>query len=379
MFCNHCGKEIPDGSGFCNFCGGKLNAITDVQSPVSKSSDEIKEKLSSGKDAISRKDWSGAERFFGAVLLEDPAHYVALFYDAYAKAMGTMSSQEVFKRKAEMGALHNVLLDRPNHYEPDDPDNIETITGILSDLRNLIGCSFVFTQTKNGYGMVIASNANETYSIFVETIRNVKKVVDTLSEKADNLQIHRKVLEFYSTASTLSWDYSNKIAISNDLTKWIEEEKQTVETLRRIPIDAYWKEHSEERTALETEKQAALTEIQALQGQIESLDEYTVHKSIENELNEVEGQLSNAGVTGIFKQMGSSVKEKGFKSILGLKDTVSSQMSEKKELKSKKAEVETRLQEAKARLDEAAKNFTDRIAELKQRIDQIEEEFNKDR
>jgi DNA repair ATPase RecN len=203
--------------------------------------------------------------------------------------------------------------------------------------------------------------------------------VDTLSEKAGNLQIHRKVLEFYSTASTLSWDYSNKIAISNDLTKWIKEEKQTVETLRRIPIDAYWKEHSEERIALETEKQAALTEIQALQGQIESLDEYTVHKSIENELNEVEGQLSNAGVTGIFKHMGSSAKEKGFKSILGLKDTVSSQMSEKKELKSKKAEVETRLQEAKARLDEAAKNFTDRIAELKQRIDQIEEEFNKDR
>ena len=48
MFCNHCGKEIPDGSGFCNFCGGKLNAITDVQSPVSKSSDEIKETHGTG-------------------------------------------------------------------------------------------------------------------------------------------------------------------------------------------------------------------------------------------------------------------------------------------------------------------------------------------
>lgn len=29
MYCDHCGKEVPDQSSYCNFCGGMLvNSIT---------------------------------------------------------------------------------------------------------------------------------------------------------------------------------------------------------------------------------------------------------------------------------------------------------------------------------------------------------------
>jgi uncharacterized membrane protein YvbJ len=27
MFCNKCGKEIPDNSSFCNFCGQKIELL----------------------------------------------------------------------------------------------------------------------------------------------------------------------------------------------------------------------------------------------------------------------------------------------------------------------------------------------------------------
>ncbi|MGN0613418.1 MAG: zinc-ribbon domain-containing protein [Porcipelethomonas sp.] len=385
MYCNSCGKELPDGSAFCNFCGSRLNAapnnesISNNDNSALKSNEGIKEKLASGREAKNRKDWRGAERFYGAVLLEDPNQYEALFYDSYAKAMETMSVQEVFKRKAEMGVLHTVLLDLPNHYEPNDTENLEMCTGIIEDLNNLISCSFVFTQTKNGYGIVVSSNADETYAIFVETVRNVKKVMEALSEKADKLSIHRKALDFYSTAKELSWDYSSRVAIVNDLAKWIEEEKQTVETLRRIPIEAYWKEHAEERAALEAEKKNALTEIQKLQTEIEALDEYASCKEIESDLQEINEQLSGTGVTGIFKEFSSSAKEKGFKSILGLKDTISNKRNDKRDFKEKKAEIEKNLEEAKSRLDTASKTHSDKINELQNRVNEIDEEFEKDR
>ena len=385
MYCNNCGEKLPDGSAFCNSCGAKLNAAPDNENsnknsdPAPKPNEGIMGKLASGREAKNRKDWRGAERFYGAVLLEDPNQYEALFYDAYAKAMEAMSVQEVFKRKAEMNVLHTVLLDLPDHYDPDDAENVEMVAEAFADLKNLIGCSFVFTQTKNGYGMVISSNADQTYEIFVETVRNVKKVMDALSEKADKLPIHRKALEFYSTAKGLSWDYSSKVAIANDIAKWIEEEKQTVETLRRIPIEAYWKEHADEKAALEAEKENALAEIEKLKQEIETLDEYASYKAIESELHGIDEQLSGTGVTGFFKEFGSSAKEKGLKSIRGLKDTFSNKMSDKKALKAKKTETEKSLEEAKSRLDTASESRNATINDLQNRINEIDEEFNKDR
>lgn len=380
MFCNSCGKEIADSSAFCNFCGNKIAMASEIANATGSSeSNSIREKLASGKEAKNRKDWSGAERFYGAVLLENPSQYDALFYDAYAKAMETMSSQEVFKRKSEMNVLHTVLLDLPRYYDPDNAEKLDTVTEMLDDLKKLICCSFVFTQKKNGYGMVISSNADETYAIFVETVRTFKKVIDALVERGDKLAIHRSALNFYTSAKGLSWDYSSKVAIANDIAKWIEEEKQTVETLRRIPIEAYWKEHSEERKELEAEKETANSEIQRLQAEIESMSEFAEYKKIEGELHEINEQLAKTGVTGIFKEFGSSAKEKGFKSILGLKDTVSNKMSDKKDLKTKKSETERNLEEAKSRLDIASKSYNEAINDLQNRISQIDEEFNKDR
>lgn len=382
MYCNNCGKELPDGSAFCNFCGTKLGLATvdnNNANPASKSNEAIKEKLISGREAKDRKDWRGVERFYGAVLLENPNLYEALFYDAYAKAMETMSVAEVFKRKSEMNVLHTVLLDMPNHFDPEDNENVEMITEIFTDLKNLICCGFVFKQTKNGYGMVISSNADETYAIFVETVKNCKKVMDALSENKDVLSIHRKALDFYCAAKGLSWDYASKVAIVNDISKWIENEKQTVETLRRIPIDAYWKEHAEEKAALEAEKENALTEIEGLKNEIESLKEYTSYREIESKLQDINQQMSEAGVTGALKEFGSSVKGKGFKSILGLKDTFSNKMSDKKALKTKKADIENDLTDAKSRLDAASKSQNDTINDLQNRINAIDEEFNKDR
>ncbi len=38
MYCNNCGKEIPDNSKFCNFCGSKINKeeVTGFEKTVQK-------------------------------------------------------------------------------------------------------------------------------------------------------------------------------------------------------------------------------------------------------------------------------------------------------------------------------------------------------
>ena len=114
-------------------------------------------------------------------------------------------------------------------------------------------------------------------------------------------------------------------------------------------------------------------------GEIESLAEYTACKEIEDEIKNLDDQLAGTGVAGIFKELGSSAKEKGFKSLLGLKDSVSNKMNDKKDLKSKKIDAEKRLEEAKSRLDIASKDFNEKIITLQSRVNEIDEEFNKDR
>lgn len=387
MFCNKCGKKLEDGSLFCNYCGNKINITeensntnaTVTDSISAKVSDSITEKLISGREAKKRKDWRAVQRIYQSVLTEIPDQYEALFYDAYAKAMESMTGQDVFKRKAEMEVVHNVLSSLPNYYVPDDSENLNIVSFMLRDMTELICFPFVFTQTKNGFGMVIASNAGETYAIFVETVRLIYSVTNSLYEKKNELALHRCALEFYLGAQSLAWDYNSKVAIANDVTKWIDEEKQNIENIRRGPIEAYWKEHAEERIQLEAEKKSASEEIDKLKEEISSLEESDTCKQLENELKEIDEKLSGTGVTGIFKGIGSSVKEKGVKSILGIKGTVSDKMSEKKELQAKRAEVEKLLDEAKAKLSEVSKPQNDRIASLQQRIDQINEEFDKDR
>ena len=39
MYCNQCGKQIPDGSRFCNFCGANLTAIQSAPQPAPVQSD----------------------------------------------------------------------------------------------------------------------------------------------------------------------------------------------------------------------------------------------------------------------------------------------------------------------------------------------------
>lgn len=34
MYCNQCGKQIPDGSRFCNFCGANLTAVRSAPQPA---------------------------------------------------------------------------------------------------------------------------------------------------------------------------------------------------------------------------------------------------------------------------------------------------------------------------------------------------------
>ena len=74
---------------------------------------------------------------------------------------------DVYKRQAVFKVLNNCVSIIDDNYDINDAAaEKEIIQQISDDIIAMSGSTFVFTQTKNGYGVVTGSNANMTYTMF---------------------------------------------------------------------------------------------------------------------------------------------------------------------------------------------------------------------
>ncbi len=169
--CPACGADIQlDDSrefGFCNYCGTKVmqeKIVVEHQGTVKVDNSEYVEKfLQNARRAYKKQDWEETEKYYNLVEQNDPSNIEAIFYSAYAKACNTLIDADYFKKQAAFGVLKRCVGIIDDNY---DPSEKEIVQRVGKDIIGLYTINFVYTQKKNGYGMIVQDDKAKTIDLF---------------------------------------------------------------------------------------------------------------------------------------------------------------------------------------------------------------------
>lgn len=225
LTCEMCGGTdlIKDGGVFiCQTCGCKysveeakrmmIEGTVEVQGTVKVDNSAYVEKyLTNARRAYEKQDWEETEKYYNLVEQNDPSNIEAIFYSAYAKACNTLIDADFFKKEAAFGVLTRCVGIIDDNY---DPSEKEIVQRVGKDILGLYNTNFVFTQKKNGYGMVVQDDRAKTVDLFnrvgAEFVQSCLNIADTYPDGDENR------LYFYKIASNVAdisckHDYAVKI------------------------------------------------------------------------------------------------------------------------------------------------------------------------
>ena len=353
--CPECGADIElDDSrefGFCLYCGTKVmqdKVIVEHQGSVKiDNSDYVQKFLQNARRAKEKEDWEETEKYYNLVEQNDPDNIEAIFYSAYAKAKTTLVDGDIYKRQAAFNVLKNCISIIDDHYKLERrEDNKNAIITMAQDLGDMITSSFVYSEWKNGYGVVVRTNKNETYVLFASLLVGFKETIDNIQKIDDQAYLHEALISLISTGLSTNW-------LSKELlNEWLNEEKKELKVIHEKRISEYWSEHAEEKKKLEEEKQSIENQVNDLNAQIEALPEYIKVKRTEAEIE----------------------KNKKEKESLGMFKT-----KEKKAIQDLIEKLSSELNEANKSFENASLFKKEAIERLKFKIKSIDDELTKDR
>ncbi len=353
--CPECGADIElDDSrefGFCLYCGTKVmqdKVIVEHQGSVKiDNSDYVQKFLQNARRAKEKEDWEETEKYYNLVEQNDPDNIEAIFYSAYAKAKTTLVDGDIYKRQAAFNVLKNCISIIDDHYKLERrEDNKNAIITMAQDLGDMITSSFVYSEWKNGYGVVVRTNKNETYVLFASLLVGFKETIDNIQKIDDQAYLHEALISLISTGLSTNW-------LSKELlNEWLNEEKKELKVIHEKRISEYWSEHAEEKKKLEEEKQSIENQVNDLNAQIEALPEYIKVKRTEAEIE----------------------KNKKEKESLGMFKT-----KEKKAIQDLIEKLSSELNEANKSFENASLFKKEAIEKLKFKIKSIDDELTKDR
>ncbi len=226
IMCETCGSSdlVRDVDFFvCQNCGMKytLDAVqrmriegtVDIRGTVKVDNSAFIEKyLANARRAKEKEDWEEAEKYYNMVEQNEPKNIEAIFYSAYAKAMGSLIISDIYKREAAFKVLNNcVSLIDDNYAIGDEEKNTSLIEQISSDILSMSSNGFVFNQTKTGYGIVVSSDKNITLSLFSTLHTNfVNSLIHIIAKypEGDNRRIpfYSIALEHVDYMNTEDWE-----------------------------------------------------------------------------------------------------------------------------------------------------------------------------
>lgn len=268
LTCEMCGSTdlIKDGGVFvCQSCGCKysveearkmmIEGTVDVRGTVQvDNSANVKKYLENARRAMAKEDWEETEKYYNMVEQNDPNSIEAIFYSAYAKAKQTLIEDDIYKREAAFKVLANSISIIDDHFDASrGEENEAAIKSMASDLAKMISSNFVFTEWKNGYGIVTKTNKSQTFAMFARLILSFKESVDHIIEVADGAYLHESMILLLKTAIATN-QFNSKL-----LNKLLVQEQ---DAFKRF---AYWAmpEHKEEKTRLYAEKRSLEEQIDA--------------------------------------------------------------------------------------------------------------------
>lgn len=189
--CPSCGADIElDDSrefGFCNYCGTKImqdRIIVEHQGSVKVDNTEyVKKFLQNARRAYDKQDWEEAEKYYNLVEQNEPSNIEAIFYSAYAKACNTLIDADFFKKQAAFGVLQRCVGIIDDNY---DKTEKEIVQRVGKDILRLYNTNFVYTQKKNGYGIIVQDDRAKTIDLFnlvgAEFVQSCLNIANTYPE-----------------------------------------------------------------------------------------------------------------------------------------------------------------------------------------------------
>ena len=361
LTCEMCGGTdlVKDGGVFiCQTCGCKytveeakkmmIEGTVDVQGTVKVDNSAFVEKyLANARRAKEKEDWEETEKYYNMVEQNDPDNIEAIFYSAYGKAKTSLTDGDIYKRAATFKVLKNCISVVDDHYKVERrEENKQAIMTMSIDLGKMVCSNFVFTEWKNGYGVVTKTNKNETILMFANLLDAFKETMDNIQKIDDQPYLHEASITFYTIAMTTG--YWKKEFLQG----WIDEEQRELKAIRQKTIDAYWAEHKDEKVALDSEKAALQSQVADMNKQMESFPEVVAVADIENQ---IAAKSKEKDGLGLFKG------------------------KEKKALQAQIDDLNGKLSDAKKAKDVAVAPINESMAKLQARISEIDTELTKDR
>ena len=309
LTCEMCGGTdlIKDGGVFvCQTCGCKysveeakkmmVEGTVSVEGTVNiDNSAFVKKYLENARRAKEKEDWEETEKYYNLVEQNDPENFEAIFYSAYGKAKSSLVVNDIYKRQSIFNVLNNCLCSVFEKYDSGDAEEEkEIIANIALDVRRMLMAEFVYTEWKNGYGVVTRTNQNDTYQLFVNLANTFHKVITAIIQnKEDRPYLHQVLIDLYNLLVQL--DYVSD-GMKQDCRRRINEQKEQKEKIYKERNNAYWGNHLEEKNILEEKKAFLEKQIEELNKQIDALPESMELTAINKEIEHLKEKKENLGI-----------------------------------------------------------------------------------
>ena len=244
LTCEMCGSVdlVKDGGYFvCQFCKTKysveeakkmmIEGTVDVQGTVKvDNTDAVAKYLQNARRAKSKEDWAETEKYYNLVEQNAPENIEAIFYSAFGKAKMTLIESDIYKREAAFKVLQNSVSVLDDNFDvAKEAEERAIISQINDDIFNMVCSSFVYNQTKNGYGAVVSSDETKTITLFnglerefIITLENIAKKLEKGEDKIFYFNICLRHAEFMLSNKRVH-DKAGWRTIALTYHKWIQE------------------------------------------------------------------------------------------------------------------------------------------------------------
>lgn len=305
LICEMCGSPDlmkQDGVFVCQTCGCKysveearkmmVEGTVDVKGTVQVDNSAFVQKyLANARRAKEKEDWEETEKYYNMVEQNDPDNIEAIFYSSYGKAKASLTDGDVYKRAATFKVLQNCISIVNEHYKPERrEENKDAIISMGKDLGMMVCSNFVFNEWKNGYGVVIRTDKDQTITMFAGLLDAFRATIDNIKIIDDQPYLHESAITFYATAMLTGY-FSNYT-----LQTWIDKEKDELSVLKDNAISTYWSEHADEKAALDAEKESLVARIERLNSDIAFLPEVQTELQIEAKIEALQKKKKKIGI-----------------------------------------------------------------------------------
>lgn len=252
LTCEMCGSTDlikQDGYFICQWCGCKytveearrmmIEGTVDVQGTVKVDNSSYVEKyLANARRAKAKEDWEEAERYYNMVEQNDPTCIEAIFYSAYAKAMGTLIDENKFKREAVFKVLKNCvsIIDDNFSMEKEETER-EVVKQISEDILSMVRSGFIYKTERRGD--FVYSDANVTYGLFMdlenEWCESLQNIIAKYPEeqKTQTVYLYPLMLAHYEQISKRDHSQAVKDKIDAVHRQW-----NAVDPSHSLPVEA---------------------------------------------------------------------------------------------------------------------------------------------